>query len=470
MKNIFSATLWSVIDKLLIAILQILIEVVLARLLLPSDYGLIGIIIVFTSFIQLFSDGGFTNALIFKQDRTEVDFSTIFYFNIFVSVFFYLILFFLAPYIAVYFDNDILIILIRIIGISVILNSLSFIHKTKLNIDLNFKLQTKISIISLLISGCVAIIVAIYGFGVWALVVQNILFCAINLMLFGLYIRWKPLLIFSVRSFKELFNYGSKLLGASIIQSLYQNSYSFVIAKIYNQSSLGLFSKANQFTLMPVGMITNSLQRVVFSFLSKYQDDDEKLYKFYLRYINIVAMLFFIVFATVATLADPIIRLILGDNWLSMIELFRVLCVAYVFYPLININMIYFQIKNRTDLFLKTEIYVKIFAIVIFVSTIRFGLFAICCGILFQHVIQFVITTILVSKLFGKKSFLVFRFVGCVFFILAILSLSILVALQGVKGLYGQFFLGFVLFVAVYSLFLYCIKDKISFFIHLIKF
>ena len=217
--------LWSAIDKFGIVAVQIILEIVMARLLLPSDYGVMGVVAVFIAIGQVFTDGGFSNALIQKQSRTEIDFSTVFFFNIIISGVIYGLLFVSAPLISQFYNIPVLTDIIRIIGLTIIINSLVIVHKTKLSISLNFKIQAKYSLLSVFLSGGVGLFLALNGYGVWSLIYQSLLLYILNATFLIFNLRWVPLFVFSKKSFDSLFYFGSKVLIASLVQAVYNNLY-----------------------------------------------------------------------------------------------------------------------------------------------------------------------------------------------------------------------------------------------------
>ncbi|MDR1761766.1 MAG: lipopolysaccharide biosynthesis protein, partial [Bacteroidales bacterium] len=242
-----SGILWSSIERFSVQGIQFVLQIIMARLLLPADYGLIGMLAIFLAVSQSFIDSGFANALIRKQNRTEVDFSTVFYFNIVVGILFYFILFFTSPYIAEFYEAPILESLTKVVALNVFINSLTIVQRAKFTINVDFKTQTKASLLAVIISGAVGILMAYQGFGVWALVVQTITNGTINMIMLWIYSKWRPQFVFSITSFKEMFSYGSKLLLSGLIDTTYNNIYTMVIGKKFSQVDLGYFTRADQF-------------------------------------------------------------------------------------------------------------------------------------------------------------------------------------------------------------------------------
>ena len=402
-KDLFKGLVWSGLDKLGFVALQLILELILARLLLPKDYGVIGIVLVFISLAVTFSEGGFSNALIHKQDRNETDYSTVFYFNIATAVFIYLIIFFTAPLVERFFKIEDLAAVLRVVSISIILNASILVHKAKLSLALDFKLQAKLSILAVVLSGIIGVYLAKENYGVWALVYQNLSMAFFNTVFLWVGYKWFPKELFSFAALKRLFSFGSKILASAIIQALYFNSYPVLIGRFLGTGNLGLYSKSSQFTQMPSSVLTTIVQRVLFPFFSSHQNDNEKIAELNQFYTTICCLFFFPLFFIMAAVAEPLVIILFSHTWSAMTPLFVLLCIAYSFYPLIVNNMMMFQIKNKTSLFLKIEILTKVIGVVILLLTIRKGIVALGYGILAQQIIQFFITSFFVQSVLRKK-------------------------------------------------------------------
>ena len=397
--------LWSAIDKFGIVAVQIILEIVMARLLLPSDYGVMGVVAVFLAIGQVFTDGGFSNALIQKQDRTEIDFSTVFFCNIIISGAIYILLFFSAPFISQFYNLPVLTDIIRIIGFTIIINSLVIVHRTKLSISLNFKIQAKFSLMSVFFSGAVGLFLALNGYGVWSLVYQSLLLYVLNAAFLIFNLRWMPLFVFSKKSFDTLFYFGSKILMASLVQAIYNNLYSVLIAKKFSTKELGLYSKANQFTLFPISTLTTVMQRVAFPYLSSYQEDNDKLFSLNQKFTKLNLILIVPLFFGISALSEPIVKIVFSKAWVDLIPIIRILSVAFVFYPVIVNNMFLFQIKNQTKIYLRIEVVTKITGILILLGTIKYGIIIMSFGLLLQQFLQLIITSLYSNRLLGKHLF-----------------------------------------------------------------
>ncbi len=452
-KSLTKGVVWSIVDKFVIVIFQLLFEIVLARLLLPSDYGVVAMVTVFIAIAQVFVDGGFMNALIQKQNRTEEDYSTVFYFNIIIAVIIYLMLFFMAPSIAIFYQVSVLNDVIKIIGINLILNAITIVYRTRLSVALNFKKQAVISVLSVIISGVTGIVMAYKGFGVWALVWQSVLFYGINAVLLMISSHWFPKFCFSMESFKALFGFGSKLLTAGILQNIYTNLYSLLIGKVFSSANLGLYVKANQFTMYPSSVATNMLQRVLYPYLSSYQDDNPKLVLLNKQYYMSVAMLYFPLFIGLAVLAKPFVLLLLSDKWIELVPLVRILAIAFLIFPFININMYIFQIKGLSSRFLWIEILTKITGFAILFWTLRYNVTIMCFGILFNHLIQWLISSYYSDKVLGIRIFTQIRDLIPIMMVSIVIAAIVYLLIGTVEQQFLKLLFGIFMVIGLYFLY-----------------
>ena len=370
-----SGVLWSCVERFSVQGIQFVIMVIMARILLPSDYGMIGMLAIFIAIAQTLIDSGFSNALIQKKDRSEIDYSTVFYFNIAVGIVLYFILFFSNHLIAIFFKRAIL------------------------SIKIDFKTQAKASFSAAIISGIVGIVMAYTGFGVWSLAVQTVLNAFVNTVLLWIFSKWIPLKVFSFESFKKLFTFGSKLLASGLLDTIYRNIYTIVIGKKFASTDLGYFTRADQFAQFPSSNLTGIIQRVTFPVLSEIQDDDERLAHAYRKFLRLSAYMIFPLMTGLAAVAYPLINCLLTEKWTFTALLLQILCFSYMWYPVHAINLNLLQVKGRSDLFLKLEIYKKIMGIVVLGVTIPLGLVAMCWGTIIASLFSLVINTYYTGKL-----------------------------------------------------------------------
>lgn len=392
-------TIWSILERFSVQGIQFIVMIVMARILTPADYGLVGMLAIFIAVSQSLVDSGFSQALIRKQDRSEIDNSTVFYFNIAVGFVLYLILFFCAPLIADFYNEPLLLPVTRAIGLSVVFNSLAVVQRALLTVKLDFKTQAKASLVGAIISGAIGISMAYAGFGVWAIVWQQISNLAIITALLWILSKWKPLWAYSWSSFKELFNFGSKLLASGLLNTIFNNLYLIVIGKFFKASDLGYYTRAHQFTDFASSNITGIFQRVTYPVLSTIQNDDVRLADVYRRLLKTSAFIIFPLMMGLASVAKPMILSFLTKEWLFSAVLIPILCFSQMWYPVHAINLNLLQVKGRSDLFLKLEIIKKILAVIMLCITLPLGLIPMCWGMLINSLIALVINTHYTGKL-----------------------------------------------------------------------
>jgi len=399
MPKTVSSLKWSAIERITTQGVQLFVTILLARMLGPEAYGLIGLLTIFIVVSQVFVDSGFSQALIRKQDSSEVDYCTCFYFNVVVSLLFYFILFCLAPFIALFFEHSELEVLTRVIGLIVIINSFSIIQKVKLTVTMDFKTLAKVSFISVLVSSCLAIIAASLGYGVWSLIIQTLTMSLVSVILFFYYCPWSPREKFSKDSFTVLFNFGSKLLISSIIDTIYNNIYKIIIAKQFSPVSLGYFVQANTLSNVPAMTMTSIVQRVTYPALSKIQNNNVEFESYYKLTLQLTASVVFPVMAAIAVIAEILIPILMGEQWQIAGRYLSLLCISFMLYPIHAINLNILQVKGRADLFLKLEIIKKILITMILFITVPLGIEAMCIGMIIQSYASLFINTHYTGKL-----------------------------------------------------------------------
>ena len=390
---------WSSIERFSTQGVQFLIMIIMARLLTPKDYGLIGMLAIFLAVAQSLIDSGFSQALIRKQDRTDVDNSTVFYFNIVVSSALYLILFIAAPFAADFYNQPELTSVMRVVCLGVILNSLAVVQRALLTVRIDFKTQAKASLSAAVISGCIGIVLAYCGFGVWSLVVQQLLNLSVNTLLLWIFSKWRPIAVFSWKSFHELFAFGSKMLASGLLDTLYRNIYPIVIGKLFSASSLGHYTRAQHFSEFPSSNVTGIIQRVTYPILCGIQDETERLEAVYRKFLKLSAFIIFPLMIGMSAVARPFIDIVLGTQWGFCGQLLQIICFAMMWYPIHAINLNLLQVKGRSDLFLRLEIIKKILGITVLCITAPFGLVVMCYGQIFNSIVALVINTYYTGKL-----------------------------------------------------------------------
>ncbi len=400
-----SSVKWSAIEKFGLQGMRFVLGLIMARLLLPSDYGTVGLISIFIAISTTFVDSGFGRALIRKLDRTETDFSTVFYFNIIVACVCYGILFLIAPWIAEFFKVPILTSIVRVQSITLIISALMQIHVSKLTIELNFKALAIRSILATLLSGICGIIMAYNGFGVWALVYQTILQHVINLVFIYIYCRWRPSLVFSWKSFKELGSFGSKLLASSLLHTIYMQMNTLVIGRFFSAKDIGFYNRGAQFAHLPVDTMNSVLGKVAFPIFVNLQNDDTRLINAYRKYVRALSIPVSFGCILLAALAKPLILLLLTNRWADSILYLQIIALAVVFDPICSVNLVLLQVKGRSDLYLRLEIIKKTVSMAILFAAIPFGVVGICVSKIIYTQFAVIVNTYYTGKFFNLGYF-----------------------------------------------------------------
>lgn len=379
-------------------IISFIISIILARLIMPDQFGLIAMLTVFIAIANVFIDSGFSQALIRKNDRTQIDCSTVYWFNIFVAVIFYIILFFCASLVADFYGIQKLIIILRISALSIVIGAFGGVHRTLLNAEMEFKTLTKLNLSSLIISGILGVSLAFLNFKVWALVLQTLTQTLISTILVFSKVKWRPSFLFSKNSFLEFFGFGSKLLASSLLDTIYTNVYSIIIGKIYKASDLAFYNRANSLAYMTSTMPTGVLQSVTYPILCKLQDNDEALKNAYRRIIRIAAFIIFPLCTGMGAVAIPLINVLYTKVWMYAATLLSIIVFGMMWYPIHAINLNYLIVKGKSNLFLRLEIIKKIQGIIILGATIPFGLKAMCWGIVVSSILSLIWNTYYTGK------------------------------------------------------------------------
>lgn len=462
--------IWSSIDRFTTQGISFVFSMLIARMLLPSDYGVIAMLGIFMAISSCFIDSGFGIALIRKKDRSETDFCTVFYFNIVVSCFFYVLLWFASPYIAWFYEMPLLESVTKVWGLNLIIGSLSGIQNAKLSIAIDFKSRAKISVITTLFTGIVGLWLAYHGYGVWALVYQALASAVLRCLLLWCIVRWIPKLIFSWKSFKELFSFGSKLLASSLLSTIYENIYSIVIGKCFSASALGVYSRADGLAQFPSSNITGVLQSVTFPVLSTIQDDEGRLANAYRRFLRLSAFIIFPLMLGLSAVADPFIRLVLTDKWEGAIYLLQIICFSLMWYPIHAINLNLLQVKGRSDYFLKLEVYKKILGVAILCVTIPLGLVAMCYGRVFSSIVCLGLNTYYTKKIIGYGFFEQMKDLAHILLHVLVMYVLVWIVVQCLPRLWLKLIVGILVGMAYYLIGAYLMKfDELNELLLLIK-
>ncbi len=424
--------------------------IAVARKLMPEDYGAVGMLGIFMAIAQTLLDSGFANALIQKQDRTELDYSTTFYFNIVVGLVLYAILFLCAPVIARFYGLPILSPVTRVYALSVVFDSLVIVHMAKLSIDLNFKLQSLITIVTTIACGAMGVVLAYSGFGVWALVFQSLGVSVFRSVLLWGMTRWVPQWRFSWPSFRVLFAFGSKLLASSLINTVYNNIYTIVIGKRFPAAEVGYFNRGLQFATLPSDVLTSIVVKVNYPILASLQNESSRLLQAYNKLLRTPMYLLAPILVGMAALAEPMVAVILGQKWLPCVVFLQILCFGCLWNPLTHVNLNLLYVKGRSDLVLRLELIKKPVAFCMLLVTIPLGVKAMCVGRAAYDLIAFMFNCYYTKKILGYGLWQQLQAVLPIFLKAGLMGGCLLLACTFLQGNLLKLLLGVPLGAAVY--------------------
>ena len=397
---------WSAVDNVSQHVVTFVVSVVLARLLTPDDYGLIGIVTIFTLVSQALVNAGFTSALIRKKDATDDDYNTVFIVNLCISLILYFLIYIGAPAIAKFFNRHELIDLVRVTSIGVIIGALALVQQTRLTTCIDFKSQTVITVAASVISGIFGIIMAFLGFGVWALVAQLLSLQIVKTI--GLWIvnKWIPKLRFSSNSFHELFGFGWKMMVSSVLDTVWKELYQVVVGKFYTPATLGQYTRSQQFASLFSRNLTSVIQRVTYPVLSNIQNNKERMVSAYRRIIKTTMFVTAISMFFLGAISEPLLYCLIGPKWHDAAMYLPLICISGSLYPLHAINLNMLQVQGRSDLFLGLEIIKKIIGLLPLVVCVFYGVMPMLYVNLITGLIAYFLNSYFPGKLLGYSSWM----------------------------------------------------------------
>lgn len=416
---------WSAADAFLGQGVAFIVGLVLARLLSPEEYGLIGIVTIFTTIMLGVVDSGFSNALIRKKEVTDEDYSTLFFFNLAVSVVMFLLLYAAAPWIASFFDRPQLVALVRLMGLLLILQAMSIVQSTILSRRIDFKTKTKASFISALVSGVIGIVMAYMGYGVWSLVAQQLSRLILYSGCLWVYNHWWPKLQFSISSLKYMWGFGWKLLVSSMLDNIWKEIYQVVVGKFYNPATLGQYTRAKQYASLFSSNLTTIVQRVSFPVLSQVQDNRERMMAAYRKVIKTTMFITAITMISLGSVSEPLIYCLIGPQWHQAATFLPLICISMSLYPLHAINLNMLQVQGRTDIFLYIEIVKKIIAIGPICLGIFVGIYWMLVGTIITGIIAFFLNSYYTGKKLGYSSWAQLRDIAPSYGISFLIAISV---------------------------------------------
>ena len=420
-----SGAVWATIDRFGTMVLQFTVNLILARLLLPEDFGAIGMLAIFIAVSQVLIDGGFGSALIQKKNPSQTDYSTIFYWNILFSSFLYLILFILAPYIGKFFSMPVLSGVLRGIGLTLIINSIFTLQKIRLQKRLEFKRIAISNLSSYIIGAASATVMAYHGSGVWSLVAMQIIYGVVFILVLWMVTKWTPSLCFSVKSLRELFGFGGYILFANILQETCKNLQGIIIGRKFSANQMGYFSQAYKLDQITSYSIPQVIVQVMYPVYSSLQDDRERLNEIVAMNMRVIAFLIFPVIGLLILIAEPLIVFLYGEKWLPSVPYFQVLCVGGFFVCLQNVNFYAVAAVGKSKQLFYWSFYKWGFLLCALIIGMNFGMYGILWGMVLSNFNIFMVNSLLASNFNGLT---VISQLKCIMFSLLMTIVSVIVA------------------------------------------
>lgn len=385
LKKSYKSTIWSFVENISHELVSFGLSIILARLLMPADFGIIGLTTIFVTISNVLVDSGFGNALIRKVDRNQNDCSTAFLFNIGIGCLSYFAIFIISPFAADFYKVPVLTNILRIVGFNVLLNSLCVVQIAILTANFNIKIQTKINVICQIVWGVIAVIMAYNNLGIWSLVVQVLGANFMKVILLWYFAKWIPNLAFSRLSFDYLWGYGSKAVATSLLGAFFNEFSSILIGKFYTRSDLGFYTKANQLSKVPLNTTTGVIKKVTIPMFAQVQGDINELRKYYSNYTALLSFGIFPIMFIIAVLSRPIVVLMWGEKWEPCIDYLKILCIGVGWAPISTLNTSLLQVLGKTGFMLKLELQKKIVLFFMIVSTIYWGIKSLVIGYACYH-------------------------------------------------------------------------------------
>lgn len=400
-KNVIKNFFWRFAERCGAQLVTFIVSIVLARILDPKDYGTIALVTVFTAILQVFVDSGLGTALIQKKDADDLDFSSVFYFNFIVCMILYAGMFIAAPYIALFYKDITLTPVIRVVSLTIVISGVKGIQQAYVSKNMLFKRFFFSTIGGTIFSAILGIAMAYMGYGVWALVAQQLSNTAIDTLILWITVKWRPKKMFSFERLKGLFSFGWKLLVSSLLDTAYNNLRNLIIGKLYSSSDLAFYNQGDKFPKVIITNINTSIDSVLLPTMSLEQDNPERIKQMTRRAIKTSTYIMAPLMMGLAFCAEPVVRLILTDKWIPCIPFLRIFCITYMFWPVHTANLNAINAMGRSDWFLRLEIIKKIVGLAILLSTMWFGVMAMAYSLLLSSVLSQIINSWPNRKLLG---------------------------------------------------------------------
>jgi len=459
-KRVLKGLFWTSFDKIGVQFIQFVLSIFIARILTPEDYGTVALLYIFIAISNVFIDSGFGKALVQDNNPSNVDYSTIFYSNLGISILCYLGMFFSAPFIAEFYKMPILTNLARVIAITLIINSFIIVPNAIFNITLNFKPLAISRTISSLVGGLTGLITAYKGFGVWALVYMSIVSSTLLVIFQWFQVKWTPCFCFSFQSFKKLYKFGNRLFFGALLDSIVRNLSSVFIGKVFDARSLGFYSKGTGFANRASNTIISILYSVLFPAYSSIKNEKEKLFFNFKKSIRYTALIVFPLFMLGAILAKPLIVILLTEKWIMAATILQFLILARMINMVALINAQLLQAIGRSDITLKQDIWKMTISIIFLIAAIKFGIVWIAVAELIATIINFNINTYATGKLFNFGTLKQLKEFGSIFLYALTAALIVIAVIYKIENNYLKIITGtFTLFIS-YTTLLILLKQR----------
>lgn len=391
--SVISNFIWRFAERCGAQLVQFIVSIVLARLLAPEVYGTISLILVFTTILNVFIDSGMANALIQKKNADDLDFSTVFFFNITMCSILYIVMFFGAPAIATFYKDTTLIPVVRVLSLTLVISGVKNVQQAYVSRTMQFKKFFFATLGGTIGAAVVGIIMAYCGFGVWALVAQQLFNATVDTIILWITVKWRPKMMFSIKRLKGLFSYGWKLLASSLLDTVYNNVRQLIIGRMYSASDLAYYNRGKQFPDLIITNINTSIDSVLLPTMSKEQDDQLRVKTMTRRAIKTSTYVMAPLMMGLAFCGTPLIRFILTDKWLACVPFMQIFCITSMFYPIHTANLNAIKAMGRSDIYLKLEVIKKIIGIGLLVSTMWFGVMAMAYSLLISSILSQIINS-----------------------------------------------------------------------------
>lgn len=392
-KKILSNFIWRFAERCGAQMVAFIVSVVLARLLSPDAYGTIALVTVFISIVQIFVDSGLGNSLIQKKDADNIDFSTVFYTNLFFCFGLYTLIYIISPLIARFYRDMEMVPMIRVLGLTIIVSGLKNVQQAYVSRNMLFKRFFFSTICGTICAAGVGIALAYRGYGVWALIVQNLVNVTIDTAILWMIVKWRPQMAFSLKRFKGLFSFGWKLMVSALLDTGYNNLWSLIIGRVYTSADLGFYNQGDKFPKLIVNNINTSIDSVLLPVMSNAQDEREHVKNMTRRSIMISVYIMAPLMIGMAAVAESLVIFLLTDKWLPCVPYLRIFCITYMFWPIHTANLSAINALGRSDLFLKLEVIKKTVGLLLLFITINHGVMAMACSLLISGLLSQIINS-----------------------------------------------------------------------------